>query len=127
MPKRKAWATEVSPRVHLRFSVMRKSSALLLHPPLESLYLTSGVHQALLAGEEWVTAGTDVHTQRLPRGARLPTVAATTGHGCFLILWMNSGLHDLTLSVLLCYCQDVNALTLFGGVVKHDLAIDQRE
>jgi hypothetical protein len=41
---------------------MGKSSALLLHSPLESLYLTSSVHQALLAGEERVTAGTYVHT-----------------------------------------------------------------
>src|SRR5215208_1601448 len=99
--------------------MIRRSSALLLHSPLESLHLPRGVHQTLLAGEEGVTAGAYVHTQLCLCGARLPTVPATAGDGCFLVIWMNSGLHDpISSRSLLCY-ENVDAFALTGGVVKH--------
>ena len=54
---------------------------------------SAGIHQLLLAGEEGVTLGANLHADILLGGAGLDHVAASTGDGGVLVLGMDSFLH----------------------------------
>ena len=60
---------------------------------LELLDATSGIDEALLACEEWMTGTTDTDAQVVNRRTGLVDSAAGALNGGFLVLGMNFGLH----------------------------------
>jgi len=65
-------------------------------PLLEAIHTAAGIHQLLLAGEEGVTLGADVHAHLLLDGAGFKGLAAYAAHSGFLVLGMDVFLHGDT-------------------------------
>ena len=63
---------------------------------LETLNTARGIHKFLLSSEKWVAIGADFDAQHLAldRGAGWKRIAAGTMHGNWVIVGMNSRLHD---------------------------------